>query len=113
MGHASKMTHSTASPNHPPVSFMPIMTMRATGNGQDAVSHGACQQDDTQHGEPKTPTRQLHAHHDHAGHPEEEDVVTRLQQRGGVELGEVGGLVGPAKHCKTAVSSGRAELGRG
>jgi hypothetical protein len=40
----------------------------------------------------------LDAHHDHPGHPEEEDVVPRLQNLGRVEALQVGGcLVGPAQ----------------
>lgn len=41
-------------------------------------------------------TRESDAHHDHAYHPEEDDVIACLQQRGGVELVEVGRFVGPA-----------------
>ena len=41
-------------------------------------------------------TCKLHAHHDHTSHPEEEDVMSRLQQGARVEVGQVGGLVGPA-----------------
>ena len=40
---------------------------------------------------------ELHAHHDHARHPEEHDVVAGFQQRRRVKLGEVGGLVRPPK----------------
>jgi len=36
---------------------------------------------------------QLCAQHDHPGHPEEEDVTARLQDRVGVELLEVGCLL--------------------
>lgn len=40
-------------------------------------------------------TCELDAEHDHAGHPEEEDVMPSLQESPRVELGKVGGLVGP------------------
>lgn len=40
-------------------------------------------------------TCELDAEHDHARHPEEEDVMPSLQESPGVELGKVGGLVGP------------------
>jgi hypothetical protein len=37
------------------------------------------------------------AHHHHARHPEEQDVVASLQQAGGVELGQVGRGAGPVE----------------
>ena len=39
----------------------------------------------------------LDAHHDHAGHPEKQDIVARFHDGGGVEIVEVVGGVGPAK----------------
>lgn len=42
--------------------------------------------------------RELQAHHDHARDPEKEDVVAGLEERGGVEAREVGGLLWPRKH---------------
>jgi hypothetical protein len=34
-------------------------------------------------------TGELHAHHDHARNPEEQDIVASLEQRSRVELGEI------------------------
>ena len=39
----------------------------------------------------------LDAEHDHAGDPEEEDVVACFEDCAGVEVAEVGGVVGPAE----------------
>ena len=39
----------------------------------------------------------LEAHHDHAGHPEEQDVVARLEDASGVVLPQIGRLVWPAE----------------
>ena len=39
----------------------------------------------------------LDAHHDHAGDPEKDDVVARLEHRAGIEACEVGRLLGPSK----------------
>ncbi len=39
----------------------------------------------------------LQPHHDHPGHPEEEDIVAGLHHRGGIEITEVLGVVRPAK----------------
>ena len=39
----------------------------------------------------------LDSHHDHAGDPEEEDVVAGFEDGAGVEVAEVFGLVGPAE----------------
>ena len=41
--------------------------------------------------------RILHAHHNHPGHPEEEDVVAGLHDRGRVEIAQVFGIIGPAQ----------------
>ncbi len=41
--------------------------------------------------------RIVQPHHDHAGHPEEKDVVACLQDRGGVEVAQVICVVGPAQ----------------
>jgi hypothetical protein len=46
------------------------------------------------------PTRQLHAHHHHACHPEEQDVVARLQQPRGVKLLQILRLLRPLEHCR-------------
>lgn len=53
------------------------------------------------HKQPPPPSLacQLHAHHHHASHPEEQDIVPRLQQGGGVELGKVRGLLRPLEDC--------------
>lgn len=40
-------------------------------------------------------TCELHAHHDHACHPEEQNIMSSLQQGAGVEFGHVWGVVGP------------------
>ena len=41
---------------------------------------------------------QLNAHHDHARHPEEDDVVPGFQRVGGVEALQVRGiLIGPSQ----------------
>ena len=42
-----------------------------------------------------SPTCQFHAHHDHARHPEEQNVMPCLQQGAWVELGHIWGVVGP------------------
>ncbi len=38
---------------------------------------------------------ELQTHHHHPGHPEEDDVEARYQHAGGIQLGELGGLIGP------------------
>jgi hypothetical protein len=51
---------------------------------------------------------ELDAHHNHPGHPEEEDVVPRLQNLGRVEPLQVGGgLVGPPKGAERPEATGR------
>ena len=47
---------------------------------------------------PLSPTRELDAHHDHARHPEEQDVVAGLEQLPGVEGLQVLRLLGPLEH---------------
>ena len=49
---------------------------------------------------------ELHAHHHHARHPEEHDVVAGFQQRRRVELGEVGALVRPPEHREREQTGG-------
>ena len=39
----------------------------------------------------------LKARENHAGHPEEDDVIPRHQRAGGVEIGQIVGLFGPAQ----------------
>ena len=50
--------------------------------------------------------RELHAHHDHPRHPEEQDVMASLQQRRGVKLREVCSLLGPLEYREWEESRG-------
>lgn len=52
-------------------------------------------------------TGKFHAHHDHAGDPEEEDVVPCLQQRCRVVLGQIRRLLRPAKHREGEQARGK------
>ena len=44
--------------------------------------------------------REVNARHDHAGDPEEQDVVARDEHRGGIEVRQIGRLIGPAQRGK-------------
>ena len=54
---------------------------------------------------------ELQPHHDHARHPEEQDVVPRLHNSGGVVPGEVGaGILGPAGGGKGPQAAGEPRV---
>src|SRR5581483_6884269 len=64
--------------------------------GSVGVAHDAVQI----HGVKRNLTHELDAEHNHAGDPEEQNVVTRFQYGGWIEIAEVLGVVGPAERGK-------------
>lgn len=104
-----------------PVSFIPIITMRATweeARGEDRGDVSSSLRDRqavARCSPPHARFKQADAAASGARrmqqgtHPEEENVVPRLQQGGGVELGQVGGLLRPLEHCTAGTAGGSAQ----